>query len=230
MKKFFLYTFALAAMLVTFASCSDDEYTDARVTHYAEITLDGDDFMVVEKGSAYQEPGFYAEMNGEDVSSDVVVSSNVDTSMSGVYLVQYKYVNSDGFPATAERTVAVLDTADPYEGIYTVAPGTHRNSGGNITSYSGYDLLIIRNGDDDTYTCEDLLGGYYYLRAGYGPNYAMSAGLSFNEDGTVELLGSHVPGWDDGADSFEGTYSDGTFTYSVVYAGSLVFNVTMVKN
>lgn len=229
MKKFFLYTFALAAMLITFASCSDEEYTDTKVTHYAEIVLAGEDFIVVDKGATFNEPGYSAEMNGEDVTKDVIVSSNVNTAKSGLYTVQYKYVNSDGFPAIAERTIAVLDPNDAYEGIYTVAPGTHRNSGGTITSYSGYEILILGNGDG-TYNCEDLLAGYYYLRAGYGIDYAMNADIAIAEDGSVELLESFVPGWGDEADAFSGSFKDGNFEYSVTYAGSLVFNVTMVKN
>ena len=83
------------------------------------------------------------------------------------------------------------------------------------------------------YWTEDLLGGYYYLRAGYGSNYAMEGFLQVNEDNTVDLAGGgFVPGWGDAYDDFTGGVYDpeaNTISYDCVYAG-MDFNVVLTLN
>ena len=118
MKKFLIYSLSVGMMALSLLSCNDgnDEHTDKRVTYYATLELNGAEYMVVDKGSTYEEPGFSAEMQGEDASDKVVVNSNVDTSTSGVYSVAYSIVNADGFSVEKVRTVVVLDPNDPVEG------------------------------------------------------------------------------------------------------------------
>ena len=101
----------------------------------------------------------------------------------------------------------------------------------NGTAYGkNFQVLVIDNGDG-TISVDDLLGGWYCQRAGYGTKYAMSGVLGVAEDGTLTLIDSYVPGWGDGLDSFEGKFDAATSTinFVCVYAGSLTFTETWVK-
>ena len=234
MKKFLIYSLSVGMMALSLLSCNDgnDEHTDKRVTYYATLELDGEDRVVVDKGSAYVEPGFSAEMKGEDATDKVTVLSDVDTSTSGVYSVSYSITNDDGFSVVKTRTVVVLDPNDPIEGFYMTSSDAYRDYKGTLTNYGGpFEVLIFNNGDG-SYYFEDLMAGWYCQRAGYGADYCMYSYVSINEDGSLELLDSYVPGWGDAADALEGTYDSATskFTYVLTYAnGDIIFHVTLEK-
>jgi hypothetical protein len=227
MKKNILFTllFALTALVTT--SCSKDSEGLSRITYYPIITLNGDANMTWEKGEAFVDPGFYSEMNGEDVTSQVSVSGTVDVNKSGVYKLTYSIMNEDGINATETRTVVVLDSSNNIEGYYLNQATSDRNG----TPYGkDFEVLVIDNGDG-TISVDDILGGWYCQRAGYGTNYAMTADIAVAADGTLTLINSYVPGWADGLDSFEGTYdaANQIIKFVCVYAGSLKFNETWVK-
>lgn len=213
-------------------SCNDDndDHTDKRVTYYATLELDGEEEMVIDKGSTYVEPGFSAEMKGEDVTDKVTVLSDVDTSTSGVYSVSYSITNDDGFSVVKTRTVVVLDPNDPIEGFYMTSSDAYRDYDGTLTNYGGpFEILVINKGD--YYFFDDLMAGWYCQRAGYGSDYAMAAEVTINDDGSLNLIYSEVPGWGDAADSLEGTYDSATgqFSYVLAYAGVINFHVTLEK-
>lgn len=228
MKKNILFSmlFALCALVLT--SCDKKSEGLSRVTYYPSITLNGDTYMVWEKGEAYVDPGYYSELNGEDVTSQVTVSGNVDVNKSGIYTLTYTTVkNEDGFDASASRTVVVLDSSSNIEGFYLNQATSNRNG----TAYGkNYEVLVIDNGDG-TVTVDDILGGWYCQRAGYGTKYAMTADIAVAADGTMTLISSYVPGWGDGLDSLEGTFdaASSTFNFVCVYAGSLTFTETWIK-
>ncbi|MBO4673611.1 MAG: DUF5012 domain-containing protein [Bacteroidaceae bacterium] len=232
MKKFLIYSFSVSMMALGLFSCNDDndDHTDKRVTYYATLNLDGEEYMVVDKGATYVEPGFSAEMKGEDVTDQVVVNSNVDTSTSGVYSVTYSITNADGFTVEKERTVVVLDPNDPIEGFYQTSSDAYRDYGGTITQYGGpFEILVINKGD--YYFFDDLMAGWYCQRAGYGSDYSMESAVTINDDGSLNLIYSYVPGWGDAADDLEGTYDSATgqFSYVLAYAGIINFHVTLEK-
>jgi hypothetical protein len=228
MKKNIFYTmlFALCALVMT--SCDKKSEGLSRVTYYPSITLDGDSYMVWEKGEAFVEPGYHSELNGEDVTSQVTISGTVDVNKSGIYNLTYTTCkNEDGFDASASRTVVVLDSSSPIEGFYMNQATSNRNG----TAYGkNYEVLVIDNGDG-TVSFDDALGGWYCQRAGYGTKYAMSATIGVAADGTMTLISSFIPGWGDGLDSLEGTFNAGssTFNFVCVYAGSLTFTETWIK-
>jgi uncharacterized lipoprotein YehR (DUF1307 family) len=229
MKKNILYTMLFALVALVMASCGDKKSEGlSRITYYPSIQLKGDSYLVWEKGVAYEEPGYVSELNGEDVTSQVTVSGAVDVNKSGIYTLTYTTVkNSDGFDASASRTVVVLDSSSAIEGFYMNQATSNRNG----TAYGkNFQVLVIDNGDG-TISVDDLLGGWYCQRAGYGTKYAMSGVLGVAEDGTLTLIDSYVPGWGDGLDSFEGKFDAATSTinFVCVYAGSLTFTETWVK-
>ena len=120
MKKNILYTMLFALVALVMTSCGDKKSEGlSRITYYPSIQLKGDSYLVWEKGVAYEEPGYVSELNGEDVTSQVTVSGAVDVNKSGIYTLTYTTVkNSDGFDASASRTVVVLDSSSAIEGFY----------------------------------------------------------------------------------------------------------------
>ena len=78
------------------------------------IALSGSASMYVEVYKKYTEPGYVAKDNqGMDISSQVVVSSNLDTSKLGSYSIGYVIIDAFGFSKSASRAVAVGDTTRP---------------------------------------------------------------------------------------------------------------------
>ena len=231
MKKNIFFAMMLALVSFALTSCGDKETEGlSRFTYYPLLELEGESYMVVGKGTNFQDPGFSATLNGEDVSSQVTVSSNVNTNKSGVYTVVYSIKNEDGIAANAKRTVVVLDLNSAVEGFYQITPDSYRlREGAQVAYGSPFEMLVIDNGDG-TYDVDDLLGGWYCQRAGYGTNYAMAGVIAIEDDGSVICLANGVPGWGDEADAFEGTFdaATGTFNLKVTYA-AMDFVQTWVK-
>jgi hypothetical protein len=218
--------FALVALVMT--SCDKKSEGLSRITYYPSIELKGGNYVVWEKGVPFSEPGYVSDLNGQDVTDKVTVSGSLDVNTSGIYNLTYTTVkNEDGFDASASRTVVVLDPNSPVEGFYINQATSNRNG----TAYGIIlEVIVIDNGDG-TFSVDDILGGWYCQRAGYGTKYAMEAILAIGEDGTLELVDSYVPGWEDGLDSLEGEFDadNGVFNFVCVYAGSLTFTETWVK-
>ena len=227
-KNIFYIMLLLLTSAATFTSCDNDSSAGVtRITYYPVLTLQGDATMHVDKGTAFADPGCKAELNGEDITSQVVTNSNVDTSKSGVYTVTYSAVNSDGFSASASRTVIVTNPADAKEGVFTTSALTCNGS----TKYAGnYDIVITSN-DNGTYHVTDLLGGWYAQGRGYGDNYAMVGNVSFAEDGSMNLVDSEIAGWGDSLVDFSGKFdsSTGSYTWDATYVSSMVFHVELSK-
>lgn len=223
---------ALAVASFTMTSCSDDESEGkSRITYYPTIEIQGDDPFLVAKGSTYTDPGYVSIMGGQDVSDKVVVTGTPDTSKSGDYTVTYTTAkNEDGFGASATRRVIVADANDPVEGLYWVSPNSYRLRQGAQVAYGGSYPIVVLNNGNGIYTADDMLGGWYYYRAGYGVKYAMNAQFSVADDGTVTLLAGYVAGWGDGPDDYTGSFdaATGTFTMNTTYAG-MDFIQTWVK-
>ena len=212
MKKNIFYLMMLAVVGFALTSCSDDESEGkSYITYYPQLEIEGPAKVVVAKGSAYEELGYSATLNGEDVSDQVTVSSDVNTGKSGVYTVTYSIVNADGIAANARRTVIVLDTNSPVEGLYKVDPASYRLYDGAQVAFArtNLEVLIFDNGDG-TYNVDDLLGGWYCQRAGYGSKYAMEGVVSIDATGAMTMLYSYVPGWSDAAESFTGQFDAAT--------------------
>ena len=229
MKKIIYFAIGAVVAMTLAASCTKESEGLTRITYYPVLELEGETTMLVDKGSSFNEPGYTATLNGEDVSADVKVESNVNTSKSGIYSVVYSIVNSDGFSSVAKRTVIVFDFEDPVEGIYTVDPSSYRlYNGAQLAFGRAFQIYVLANGDG-TYLVDDILGGWYCQRAGYGTNYAMQATISIS-GGSVNLITSYIPGWGDSlVDWADGSFADGTLSYTAVYVSGMEFHITMSK-
>ena len=117
------------------------------------------------------------------------------------------------------------------EGVYFTQPDSYRMSGGTNTDYGrNFELIIIDNGDG-TYYVDDLFGGWYSQRAGYGPKYSMFGTIEIATDGSIILINSYVPGWGNSLSGLTGTYDPNTLTFSIEadYLG-MKFHQTWVKS
>lgn len=229
MKKIIYFAIGAVVAMTLAASCTKESEGLTRITYYPVLELEGETTMLVDKGSSFNEPGYTATLNGEDVSADVQIESNVNTSKSGIYSVVYSIVNSDGFSSVAKRTVIVFDFEDPVEGIYTVDPSSYRlYNGAQLAFGRAFQIYVLANGDG-TYLVDDILGGWYCQRAGYGTAYAMQATISIS-GGSVNLINSYIPGWGDSlVDWADGSFADGTLSYTAVYVSGMEFHITMSK-
>ncbi|MCR5519876.1 MAG: DUF5011 domain-containing protein [Bacteroidales bacterium] len=169
MKKYIFIVLAAAFALMA-VSCEKESEGVTRITYYPTIELKGDNPVKIAKGGTYSDPGFIAEMNGEDVSDQVTVdASAVDMSAPGIYSVYYSIVNADGISASSVRKVFVID---PAGGIANVYYGRSRNASGS-RDYKGCPTVISATTTPNVYFVDDLLAGYYYygIYPGYEPTY-----------------------------------------------------------
>lgn len=229
MKKI-LYLLSITFLLLSVVSCEEDSAGLSRITHYAEIILEGESTVVVPLGSNYEELGFTALEGETDVTDQVVVNDNINTSQAGVYNVTYSAVNGDGFASSVTRTVLVYDTTPSIieSGIHIVGQGTNRTwSDGTVVPFSGYEVVILQT-EPGVFYISDYMGGYYDQRVGYGPDFAMTGYFQLNQDNTITPISSHVAGWGDSMDGMTSSSVDpetGVITYTIGYAGSMDFNI-----
>ena len=237
MKKIYLFGLLMAGVLLGFTSCNDDndELTDSRLTYYADLQMQGDEFMLVPVGSNFVDPGCTGTLAGEDISNKIIIdgADDVDPNTVGFYYITYSAVGSDGYPASVERTVCVYDpsvTTD-ISGVYTLQAGSYRYwfSSGAVVQFSGFPISIEMAAPGIFYI-SDMMGGYYDVRAGYGPRYAMNGYLQLTVDNEINALSAYVPGWGDTYDEFyDGSYDPETqtVTFDIDYGGSMQFHLIL---
>lgn len=222
MKKRLSYL-VLFVLSVVLWSCEKTTEGLTRITYYPTLEILGESTVILNVGETYTDEGCYAELQGEDVSSEVIATSNVDNSTPGVYSISYIIYNTDGFSTTASRTVYVVDP----DNIATLYLG---ESMAGTRHY--YDALIyITDNGDGTYHLDDLMGGFqfYGLNPGFEPTYDFHAEVDFqiNADNSISLT-SEVGSWyfGDTGDVVlglnSGSYDSATktFTLDVDYGGT----------
>jgi hypothetical protein len=225
MKKNIIYAMLLALGVITLASCDKDTEGLSRITTYAVLEMNGESFVKVNVGGSFNDPGCVATMGGEDVTDQIQVNSNVDTSKPGFYNVNYVVYNDDGFPASASRTVMVVDPnnfAGVYLGESEFGSRHYYNAPINITKRA-----------DGTFLIDDLAGGFYcYGRyPGYEPTYDfhLEAILQLNADNTIEVLAQGGWYWGDPMEDVSGSYDPATGTIKLVMDFGAPFYVTLTK-
>jgi hypothetical protein len=227
-----LYKYGLLILSVFFFfACEKETEGLSRVTYYCDLELKGNSVEFAALGGTYNEPGWEAYENGEDVSGAVVVTGTVNTGVAGLYKLTYSVNNTDGFPKIATREVVVYDVSPSpmASGFYTVSRNSNRNG---VTLYGRDFTILIYQVRAGVFYVSDLFGGYYDQRAAYGSSYAMTGHITLANNNTITLNDSHVDGWGDSLDGMtKGVYDPATKTVSWTarYAGAYDFNVIAVK-
>lgn len=246
MKKYALYSLMLVMTALGFTACNDgeDQLTDTTITNYVVLELQGDDFTLVPLGSTYVDAGCKAELGGEDFTSKLVKTGEVDTNTVGFYDITYSGTNPEGYAVSVSRTVAVYDPAVTVSiaGTYSVDmdASTYGKSKelfsaraanyGNTSQSTGITFEEVAPG---IYKVNDLLGGWYDQIRAYGSRYAMTGYVSLNPDNTLTLQSSLIAGWGDGLDYIKDTKVDpeaGTISYSLSYAGQIFMDIVLNKD
>lgn len=214
-------------------ACSEDTEGLTGVTYYAVIELDGPEYMTAPAGTPFVDPGYSATMQGEDITSQVKVTTNMDLQdpKLGYYSIAYSAVNPDGFSAAKQRYVLVADADDKASGYYTTTEATNLN-GSNFFGVNACSILVYGTGKG-TYIISDLLGGFYAQVRGYGDAYALKGEVEIAADGTITLVDSYLQGWGDSANALtDGKFDAATETMSWTcdYTEyNYLFNVTITK-
>lgn len=234
MKKILFYTLMLCLSSFALTSCNDDndELTDAKVTYYPTLEIQGAKFVEVPIGTTYTELGCKGVLRGEDCTSGIVTSGTVDVNTPGLYNINYTYTNEQGYKKSTQRTVAVCDptiTTD-IAGDYTVQEGTYRSYNNKNADFKGFSVKITRLAPGLFYI-NDLMAGYYGQGVGYGAQAELTGYLQLMSDNSIKLISSYVSAWGDSANSFENAKYDaatGTISYDMTYNnGSMLFHVIL---
>lgn len=137
-----LWILLLVLMVFGLISCTDPTLEDISIELREGVDT-------VELGSTYEDPGAKAKAFGFIIAHDVL-SNNVDTSLLGVYEIEY-FVTYQGITKTIKRIVTVVDTTKPIvslkAGVDTVLiNSTWEDSGVLASDNSDEDLSIVISG------------------------------------------------------------------------------------
>lgn len=220
MKKIYICGLMLCAAVMGMTSCSKDvEHSDTRVTHFANIELNGDDFMKMQVGETYNEPGYTATEGTEDITAKVVVTGKVDSSKGGFYTLTYTAVNKDNFAASVDRTVMVVNPQGIASAYFA-----------KTSYFDGAPITITDKGNGD-YEIDDLMAGYYfyYKYPGYEPTYDFHLETVFhlNDDNTLTHVKSGSFYFSSKPTLASGSYDPATGTVS--YKTSNGLSVVLTK-
>lgn len=96
-----------------FEAPNDTENVQELLITFPEIILTGDAYVTLSVGDSFDDPGAAAALGVEDVSDQVVVTSDLDVNIPGVYSITYTIstTNELGSESTvvASRFVSVID-------------------------------------------------------------------------------------------------------------------------
>ena len=235
-----IYKLGLLAFITVFLfSCEKKTENLSRPTYYVAFEILGDNPAIVQVGQPYTDAGVKATINGQDVTSKVKISNDVNFEEMGMYKVVYSGINEDGLESSAVRDVIVCNPAvtTDISGVWNVSlDDTYRLSAGpTIVNYGGpgYTVRITRLAPG-FYSVSDFLAGWYSIRTypQYMPLSAMIGNFSMDEDNNISLIYSFIGLWEDGVDFLEDAFYDPeneTVEWVTGYAGSMVFYVKLTK-
>ncbi len=111
-----ILTLMTIAIMIVFSGCTGASEENP------VITLKGDQTITLKLGQLIQEPGYRAtDVKDGDITNRVKIQSDLDFYRVGTYYVNYSVTDSDGYTATASRTVYVTENGaldGQYSGDY----------------------------------------------------------------------------------------------------------------
>lgn len=166
-------------MVFVLSSCSEDSTSDvSQVTNYPILELIGDETVIINQGSVFEDPGIIATENGSNIPYTSSVSglfrgeSTLNPNVVDIYTITYNAVNQDGFNGSITRTVIVANNDDLTAGIAGLYTSTVTRNGTLTAQYTDMEYVLIWENSDGTYELSDGIGGYYHVGRGYGVGYA----------------------------------------------------------
>ena len=203
--KHYKYIVLMVSLIFLF-SCEKETEGISRITEYATFDMQGADFMFVTANSTFTDPGVTARQGETDLPVDI--KGTVNTAVPDVYTIQYSATNSDGFPASVQRIVAVvaaLPTAD-LSGNYQVVHATRTTK-----------MVITKNNG---------ILGYYRASNSWWQSSPIPLDFVDMGDGTIKVLrGSSPYGGHYGVGTIS-TTGDIKFTITMPDQNNLVYNTT----
>lgn len=207
---------ALVALSLTSCDKSTEGLTD--ILYYPVITLEGGDVLLT-VGDEYQEQGFSAALGDQDLTGQVKVSSNVDTSAPGFYKVTYSVADAEGHEANESRKVFVNNPGH-FDNIYW-GECKHKT---NAARHYYNSPISIKDMGDGYYLLSDLLCGFYTygVYPGYPYDFDAESIIQLNDDNTVELIEEgefYFYDPEDPEKMYDGVFdpATGIFTYRLNY-------------
>ena len=158
--KYFNKIFLLLSLpVLIITGCEKNSTEDVSTTvkvSYPEITLNGNELVIVAVGATYTDAGAKLKDDITGAISDIQpTSSNVNTAVPGLYVVRFSASNANGFETAATRLVAVTSVSNPINraGTYLrtatgvncyitrIAPGVYRLQ--NPAGFSGSPNTLV---------------------------------------------------------------------------------------
>jgi hypothetical protein len=134
--KRILTTIACAG-LIALMSCEPDlksEGVAKGIIRYPSIEVLGDTPLVVQEGSTFEDPGAKAFLGTDDITGDLEVASDVDTSTPGVYKVTYSVATINELDQTSEVEVSRFVSVVAADACATDLSGVYERNTNGITT------------------------------------------------------------------------------------------------
>lgn len=172
--------FVLSLLLLPFIGCEKtekfnntaDKVGHSRVIFFPVLALKGERYVVVNAGGTFTDPGVTAKVGDTDIPA--TTSGTVNTAVPGVYTLVYTAFNTEGYSASATRTVIVYST--------------DASAAGN--DFSG-NYLRAATGITSTWT-KMAPGVYKVINPGGAGAGASLVAIVFNATGTTIKIPSQV--------------------------------------
>ncbi len=146
-----LFLILIVIILVLLFLPVNNPENNKQMTPTLSLTLKGNKEVSILRGETYQEKGYTAYDSKEgDITSRVVVTSNVDTNIVGTYTITYRITNSSGI--TKEETRNIIVAADLSDLKIDIDYAPKELTNGNVvitlkTSGDGYDFTLDPDGN-----------------------------------------------------------------------------------
>ena len=114
-KKKIFYIITVILLLVIIGVTAFLIYkNEEKKNNVPQISLIGENNITLALNETYIEKGATAFRNKKDITNNIIINGNVDTSVPGTYMVEYIAYNEKNTKSTKiERTVIVKDTTAP---------------------------------------------------------------------------------------------------------------------
>jgi len=171
-------TFLLGVLISAGACNNEPEVSNiSRITYFPIFSYEGGDLALIPCSSDFQIPPISASEAGQELPLTVKTKGisgtvpSVDINKADIYVETTTAINSDGFPASVERTFWVACTGDlvnSIEGLYT---STVVRNGSVSAQYTDLQYVLIRKVGANQYEVSCAIGGYYEFGRAYGDAY-----------------------------------------------------------